>query len=175
MNPGIWAAVLVWLLAGPAWPSQITDKLAVGLYDSAGDEEPKRILTSGTPLELLERGGRLCRVRLGNGDEGWLGCRYITEEKTARAMLLEAQARNGRLRRRIVELESRLSAYEPDAYKPSRPPPAPSDPPLTANEFPVTGPVEKQDDWGSPWFTALGTGLGLMLGGLISFLAGRRH
>ncbi len=116
----------VLILAPAARAAHITDKMAVGLYDSLGDETPGRVLTSGTPLEILDRGGRLCKVRLGDGDGGWLECRYITDEKPARVMLLEAQARASQLwdqvaglkqqldmkQQRLKELELRLRAAE---------------------------------------------------------------
>ena len=113
-------------LATAARAAHITDKMAVGLYDAPDDETPRRVLTSGTPLEILDRGGRLCKVRLGDGDGGWLECRYVTDEKPARAMLVEAQARAGQLwdqveglkrqldakQQRLQELELRLRAAE---------------------------------------------------------------
>jgi hypothetical protein len=90
--------------------SHITDKMAVGLLESPNDEQPKRLLTSGTPLEVLDRAGRLCKVRLGDGERGWLECRYISDEKPARAMLVEAQARASRLRDEVNALTRQLEA-----------------------------------------------------------------
>jgi len=94
---------------GAAGAAHITDKLAVGLYDTpkrAG--EPARVLISGTPVEILQRNDRFCEVRLGDGQEGWLECRYASDEKPARSMLVEAQADNGQLRKQLVELERQL-------------------------------------------------------------------
>ena len=99
-------------LATAARAAHITDKMAVGLYDAPDDEPPRRVLTSGTPLEILDRGGRLCKVRLGDGDGGWLECRYITDEKPARAMLVEVQARAGRLWDQVEELKRQLDAKQ---------------------------------------------------------------
>jgi hypothetical protein len=90
--------------------SHITDKMAVGLRESPNDERPKRLLISGTPLEVLDRAGRLCKVQLGNGERGWLECRYISDEKPARAMLVEAQARASRLRDEVNALTRQLEA-----------------------------------------------------------------
>jgi hypothetical protein len=100
--------------------------MAVGLYLSPEDDAPARVLISGTPVEILDRSGALCRVSLSDGDAGWLECRYLTDEKPARAMLVEAQARIGSLweeidgmkrrlatkDREIEELERRLKAAE---------------------------------------------------------------
>lgn len=98
------ASLALW--AGSASATHITDRLAVGLYDQPNDTEPRQILTSGTPLEILERGERLCRVQLVDGTQGWLECQYLTTEKPARALLLESQAQNGQLRRQIEDLEA---------------------------------------------------------------------
>ncbi len=102
------------LTAVPTMAAHITDRLAVGLYAGAKDDEPERILTSGTPLEVLERGQRLCRVRMGNGFEGWLECQYLSDEKPARAMLVEAQARNGLLYKELEELKVQLEVSGQD-------------------------------------------------------------
>ncbi len=99
-------------LTTAAQAAHITDKMAVGLYDTPGDETPERVLTSGTPLEILDRSGRLCKVRLGNGDGGWLECRYVTDEKPARAMLVESQARAGQLWDQVEELQRKLEAQQ---------------------------------------------------------------
>jgi hypothetical protein len=94
--------------AAGAHAAFITDKMAVGLYASAGDKEPVKVLTSGTPLEILNRAGPLCRVRTGVGDTGWLECRYVTDDTPARTMLVEAQARNGELSERLGDLQRQL-------------------------------------------------------------------
>lgn len=96
------------ILAGATRAAHITDKLAVGLHDAPEDETPRRVLTSGTPLEILDRRGRFCNVRLGDGDGGWLECRYVTDEKPARAMLVETQARAGQLWDQLEELKRQL-------------------------------------------------------------------
>ena len=99
-------------LAGGAGATHITDKLAVGLHEARDDETPKRVLISGTPLELLERQKEFCRVRLGDGDNGWLECRYLTDEKPARVMLVESQARAGRLWDQVEGLKRQLEQKE---------------------------------------------------------------
>jgi hypothetical protein len=104
--------VVAAVFAPVVWGAHITDKMAVGLYDSPNDEEPQRVLISGTPLEIVERSGRLCKVQLGDGDAGWLECRYVTEEKPSRVMLVEAQARIGQLWGEIEALKRQLEAKE---------------------------------------------------------------
>ena len=111
------AALLV--IGGATQAAHITDKLAVGLLDTPDAQTPRRVLVSGTPVEVLEQAGAMCRVGLGDDDGGWLECRYVTREKPARAMLLEAQARAGEMRRRIESLERQVQSPRESA-----PPPA---------------------------------------------------
>ena len=89
--------------------SHITDRLLAGLYATPSNAEPpKRLLPSGTPLEVLERRKLFSRVKVPDGTEGWVESRFITEEKTAQVMLLEAQARTGALHRQITDLQDQL-------------------------------------------------------------------
>lgn len=82
--------------------AHVTDKLVVGLYDEAGAQgTPLRLLSSGTPLEVLNRQDDWVEVRVADDARGWLEARYVTDEKPARAMLLETQAR---LRQSGIEL-----------------------------------------------------------------------
>jgi hypothetical protein len=106
-RPARLGLVLV-LAGGPVCAGFITDKLAVGLYSSPGDESPERVLTSGTPTELVDRAGELCKVRTGRGEQGWLECRYLTDDKPARTMLVEEQAQAGNLRAQLAEMRARL-------------------------------------------------------------------
>lgn len=103
--------------------AHITDKMAVAFYLEETDDTPQRLLTSGTPVERLgqNRDASLCKVRLGNEQTGWLECRYITNDKPARAMLLDAQARNGELRRRIADLQQNLQLYAQSAAQDATP------------------------------------------------------
>ncbi len=97
------AFLLLMAALAPAWGAHITDRLAVGLYDAPELKgKPQRLLTTGTPLEVLERKGDAVRVRLGDGASGWLEARYVTEEKPAAAALLEARAEIRRLKERLA-------------------------------------------------------------------------
>ena len=101
--------VLGLLLACSAQAAHVTDKLLAGFYAEAGtDALPLRALPSGTPLEVLERGDNFIRVRLSDGAEGWIEAQYVSEEKPARAMLVEAQARNGELQKEMKQLRLQL-------------------------------------------------------------------
>jgi SH3 domain protein len=132
------------LWVGTAHAAHITDKLVVGLYPEAKAEgTPLQLLSSGTPLDVLKRKNGFSEVRLADGKTGWVESTYVTEEKPAKAMLLETQARlrqmgleMARLReaagseaesstdldqdldanaqQRIAELEAELAAQRPD-------------------------------------------------------------
>lgn len=74
--------------------AHVTDKLLVGIYTSA-DTSSKllKLVESGTPLDVLETDNGFSKVRLGDGVEGWIEKSYVTEEKPAKAILLETQAK----------------------------------------------------------------------------------
>lgn len=86
--------IVLLLCSGLSVAAHITDKLVVGLYPSPKAEGvPLNLLSSGTPLEVLKRQDGFAEVRLADDSKGWIEATYITEEKPAKAMLLETQAR----------------------------------------------------------------------------------
>ena len=86
--------IVLLLCSGLTAAAHITDKLVVGLYPSPKAEGvPSNLLSSGTPLEVLKRQDGFAEVRLADDSTGWIEATYITEEKPAKAMLLETQAR----------------------------------------------------------------------------------
>ena len=93
---------LLLLLAQGSFGAYITDKLLAGFY-AAPDltTKPLRALPNDTPMEILEETGNLSRVRLGDNSEGWVETRFITQEKPARMMLLELQAKYASLKRQV--------------------------------------------------------------------------
>ncbi len=105
------AALLLLCLSGLAAAAHITDKLVVGLYAQPSLEgEPQRLLTTGTPLEVLKRGKGVLQVRLADDTRGWVEARYVTDEKPAAMMLLEARAE---IRRLKAELDARQGRTTP--------------------------------------------------------------
>jgi SH3 domain protein len=100
--------LLVLALVGPSGAAHITDKLVIGLYAQAGTEAaPIRLLSTGMSLEVLEREGEFVEVRLADGVKGWVEARYVTEEKPAKAILLETQTRLRALDARLRALKER--------------------------------------------------------------------
>jgi hypothetical protein len=92
-NRFLTAVLLLAVAQGPG-AAHITDKLVVGMYPQPGtDGAPLRLLPSGTPLQVLQRKDGYSEVSLADDTRGWVASTYITEEKPAKAMLLETQAK----------------------------------------------------------------------------------
>lgn len=92
------------LLTGAGNAAHITDKLVVGLYaDKKLEGEPLKLLTSGTPVEVLTRGKGTVQIRMADDTRGWLEARYISEEKPAAMKLLEVQTELRRLKAQLKD------------------------------------------------------------------------
>jgi SH3 domain protein len=106
----LWLALS--LAAGHA--AHITDKLVVGLYpEPKAEGTPLQLLSSGTPLEVLSQQGGFAEVRLADDQTGWVEAGYVTEEKPAKAMLLETQARLRQMGMELASLRERASGADP--------------------------------------------------------------
>jgi len=106
LHPILFILLLLGLLT-PAGAAHITDKLVVGIYADPGLEgSPTKLLSSGTPLEVLQNKGDLVQVRLADDTHGWIESRYVTEEKPAKAMLLETQTRLRAVNKELQALKS---------------------------------------------------------------------
>ncbi len=96
---------------GSAQAAHITDKLLVGFYAKPDPaSQPTKVLPSGTPLDVQEKSGAFSKVRLGDGKVGWVKTIYISNEKPARAMLLELQAKSSTLQNKLRQKEKALKA-----------------------------------------------------------------
>jgi SH3 domain protein len=103
--------LLLTLLSAAAGAAHITDKLVVGIYADPGvDGSPLKLLSSGTPLEVLQRKDEFVEIRLADDVRGWVEARYVTDEKPAKAMLLETQTRLRALNSELEALRSSVSA-----------------------------------------------------------------
>lgn len=106
-------AVCLFCLLGSAFAAHITDKLVVGMYAQPKAEgTPLQLLSSGTPLEVIRRQGGFAEVRLADQTTGWVEAGYVTEDKPARAMLLETQARLRQMGMELAALRERQAAAE---------------------------------------------------------------
>lgn len=119
--------ILLWCaLVGPVMAAHVTDKLVVGLYASAAVEgTPLRLLTSGTPLDVLETQAGFKHVRLADNTQGWIEADYVSEEKPAKAVLLETQARLRQMGLELAALREQQGTTGEDAeLRPGLPPSA---------------------------------------------------
>ena len=88
------AAAVLFVASAACHAAHITDKLVVGVYAKpTTDDKPLRLISSGTPIEVLAKKAGFTEVRLADETRGWVESRYVTEEKPAKAILLETQAR----------------------------------------------------------------------------------
>ncbi|MCB1800920.1 MAG: hypothetical protein KDI82_04440 [Gammaproteobacteria bacterium] len=96
--------------------AHVTDKLVVGVYPQPAEEgSPLRLVSSGTPLDVLSTKGDYAEVRLADDTRGWVEARYITDEKPAKAMLLETQARLRQMGLEMAALRAGEGGREGDA------------------------------------------------------------
>jgi SH3 domain protein len=83
----------------------ITDKLVAGLYKEAKvSDKPIKALNSGTPLEVVSRENGFVKVRTSDGVIGWVESTYLTDEKPARSILLDTQAKLSILQKKMDKL-----------------------------------------------------------------------
>lgn len=105
--------VLMLTVSGLGNAAHVTDKLVVGVYPQPSEEgSPLRLVSSGTPLDVLSTKGDYAEVRLADETRGWVEARYITDEKPAKAMLLETQARLRQMGLELAALRAGEGARE---------------------------------------------------------------
>lgn len=115
MPPILRLVFCLFLLAGitSAGAAHITDKLVVGMYAEPGSGgSPLTLLSSGAPLEVLQRRDGFVEVRLADERKGWVEATYVTEEKPAKAMLLETQARLRHMGLQLAALKEKCPAAD---------------------------------------------------------------
>jgi len=111
---GVLAAAVLLLVTQISAAAYVTDKLLAGFYASPDlTAEPIRALPNGTPMEVLEEKGKLSRIRLGDNSEGWVETRFVTQEKPAKTMLLELQAKYAVLKRQTDRQQKETPAALP--------------------------------------------------------------
>ncbi len=89
----------------------ITDKLVAGLYKEAKvTDKPLKALNSGTPLEVVSRKNGFVKVRTADGTVGWVEATYLTDEKPARSILLDTQAKLSMLQKQLETLKGKSAA-----------------------------------------------------------------
>ena len=98
--------LLLLLLVSPLQAAYITDKLVAGLYkDASLKDKPIKALASGTPLEVVSRKNGFVKVRTSDGVIGYVESAYLTDEKPARSILLDTQAKLSILQKKLKQLQ----------------------------------------------------------------------
>jgi len=95
---------------GPAHADRryVSDMLIITLREGQGREyKAIRTLKTGTPIEVLEEGGRYLRVRTEEGEEGWVAKQYITSKLPKALIIAGLKQETNRLGERVEELEKR--------------------------------------------------------------------
>ena len=105
---------------GSVQAAYITDKLLVGFYAKPNaSAQPTKVLPSSTPMEVLGKKDAFSKVRLGDGKEGWVKTIYISNEKPARAMLLELQAKSSTIQNKLLQTQKALKAAKAGGAAPA--------------------------------------------------------
>ena len=113
-RPPLYLLPILLVLAGAAAAAHITDKLVVGIYaEPLAEGQPLQLLSSGTPLEVLQRKQGFIEVRLADDQRGWVEARYVTDEKPAKAMLLETQLKLRKLTGELQALKAGTGSAPP--------------------------------------------------------------
>lgn len=113
----VFLALLALTYTSLSGAAHITDKLVVGLYaEPEARGTPLHLLSSGTPVEVLRREGKFAEVRMADDRKGWVEAEYVTDEKPAKAILLETQARLRQMGMQLAALrEKQANDGEPVA------------------------------------------------------------
>jgi len=91
----------------------VTDMLQLELYDNeALSGAPVRKLRSGDQLEILERSTRKARVKLDNGETGWVKSLYIVTTEPARTRANKLEAEVEALQSQVAKLGEQLAAEQ---------------------------------------------------------------
>jgi SH3 domain protein len=99
----------------------VTDSLQLGLHRARDtSDRPFATLTSGMPLEVLERVPSYARVQTTDGQQGWVKAAYLIAEKPPRARLAELETELEAVRAALHERETALMSAEEASARLSR-------------------------------------------------------
>lgn len=110
-QPNMLRAILILLLIFPAvaLSAHITDKLLAGMYETPNSQQsPIKLLSSGTPIELIGEKDGFINVRLVDGKTGWIEKRFLSENKPAKVRLLALQSKYRQLQAKLDLVEEGL-------------------------------------------------------------------
>jgi len=100
-------------LIAVAKTNYVTDKVLVGVYEEPDtDSKLLKVIPTGTPLEILERKGKLALVRTSDGLEGWLDSTYTIDHKPAQHVVLELADKQKQTQQELDEANKRAAALD---------------------------------------------------------------
>ena len=111
----IGAGLLLLSVSAFSQAAYITDKLVAGLYQEAKvSDKPIKALNSGTPLEVVSRENGFVKVRTSDGTVGYVEATYLTDEKPARSILLDTQAKLSVLQKQLELVKNKADSLSDD-------------------------------------------------------------
>lgn len=103
--------LLVLPLLVRAETAYVTDNLRLGLHQAADtSDRPMRSLDSGQELEVLSRDRNYAHVSLPDGTQGYVKVAYLVDEKPAKLIVAETQAKVERLQAELEGLRGQFAA-----------------------------------------------------------------
>lgn len=89
----LWVAAQSVASPAPVRQAYVTDRLVVAIRATPGTQGAAlALVTSGTPLEVLNRQNGYARVRTADGVAGWVEQVYLSNEPTAAVRLAKLEA-----------------------------------------------------------------------------------
>lgn len=101
----------------------VSDQLVITLRAGQGDQyKSLRTLVTGTRLEILEEQGEFARVRIPNGEEGWVRTQYLLDALPAKQQLKEVsdklaryEQENRTMREQLNQLKQERTSLQQQA------------------------------------------------------------
>jgi SH3 domain protein len=108
-------------MAADAQTVYVTDVLQLGIHRAQDtSDRPFATVVSGTSLEILERVPNYARVRITDGQEGWVRSAFIVADKPAKTLVTELEAELAAVRAALRDRETALVAAEEAVARVSR-------------------------------------------------------
>ena len=108
---GLWLPVAALLVTGiaSAETMYVTDQLTIGLRaDVTPDAAILKTVSTGAPLEVIERNGSLVKVREPEGVEGWLEATALSAQPPAAQQLKTVRSELERTRAQLITAQTQL-------------------------------------------------------------------
>lgn len=109
----VFGAIVATAAPGPALAAWVKDEVNLQLRTGAGNQYriTGRIRT-GDSVEVLEVGDGWTRVRVDDGEEGWVPAGFLQEEPPARVVLERIEGDTAQLRDEVERLQAQTAALQ---------------------------------------------------------------